>query len=83
MVGDWDFSGGTSVKESTCQYRGCKRCSFDPWVGKIPWRKKRQPTLVFMPGESHRQRSLVGYSPWGCKELGMTERLSMWGSFSP
>ena len=37
------------------------------WVGKIPWRRKWQPTPVFLPGESHGLRSLVGYSPWGCK----------------
>jgi len=46
---------------------------FDPWVGKIPWGRTWQPTAVFLPGESHGQRSLVGYSPWGCKELDMTE----------
>ena len=46
-------------KESACQSR---RCRFDPWVGKIPWRRKWQPTTVFLPGESHGQRSLVGYS---------------------
>ena len=46
-----------------------------PWIGKIPWRRTQQPTPVFLPGESHRQRSLVGYSPWGCKELDTTERL--------
>ena len=40
---------------------------FDSWVGKIPWRRKWQPTLVFLPGESHRQRSLVAYSPWCLK----------------
>ena len=50
-----------------------KRRGFDPWVGKIPWRRKWQPTLVFFPGESHGQRSLVGYSPWGCKESDTTE----------
>ena len=38
---------------------------FDPWVRKIPWRRAWQPTLVFLPGESHGQRSLMGYSPWG------------------
>ena len=41
---------------------------FDLWVGKIPWRRAWQPTPVFLPGESHGQRSLVGYSPWGHKE---------------
>ena len=46
---------------------------FDPWVGKIPWRREWQPTLVFLPGEFHGQRSLVGYSPWGRKESDMTE----------
>ena len=43
---------------------------FDPWVGKILWRRKWQPTPVFMPGKSHRQRGLVGYSPWGCERVG-------------
>ena len=50
---------------------------FDPWVGKIPWRRKWQPTTVSLPGKSHGQRSLVGYSPWGGKELGTTERLTL------
>ena len=48
---------------------------FDPWVGKIPWRRKWQPTPVFLPGKSHGLRSLVGCSPWGCKESDTTERL--------
>ena len=46
---------------------------FDPWVGKIPWRRAQQPTPVFLPGEFHGQRSMVGYSSWCCKELDMTE----------
>ena len=50
-----------------CPCRRHKRCGFDPWVGKIPWRRKWQPTPVFLPGESHGQRSVVGYSPWGCR----------------
>ena len=49
-------------KESACQCRRHKRCRFDPWVGKIPWRRKWQPTPVFLPEKFHRQRSLVGYS---------------------
>jgi len=53
-----------SGKESTCQ---CRRQGFDPWSGKIPWRRKWQLTPVFLPGKSHGQRSLVGYSPWGGK----------------
>ena len=60
-----------SGKESTCQ---CRRCGFDPWVGKIPWRRKWQPTPVFLPGESHGQRSLGGYNPQGLKELDTTEQ---------
>ena len=44
-----------------------KRHGFGPWVRQIPWRGARQPTPVFLPGESNRQRSLVGYSPWRCK----------------
>ena len=62
--------------ESTCQCRRHKTCMFNPWVGKIPWRRKWQPTPVFLAGEFHEQRSLVGYSPWGHKELDMTEQLS-------
>ena len=48
---------------AACQRRSHKRCGFDPWVRKLPLRKAWQPTLVFLPGESHGQRSLVGYSP--------------------
>ena len=44
---------------------------FDPWVRKTPWRRKWQPTPVFLPGKSHGQRSLEGYSAWGHKELDM------------
>ena len=63
------FPGGLSGKESICQCRKHKRCGFDPWVGKIPWRRKWQPSPVFLPGASRGQRSLGGYSPQGCKEL--------------
>ena len=59
-----------SGKESSCQ---CRRPGFDPWVGKIPWRRKWQLTSVFLPGESHEQRSLADYSPEGHKELNTTE----------
>ena len=68
------FPGGASDKKKpACQCRRCKRCGFDPWVWKIPWRRAWQPTSVCLPGESHGQRILAGYSPWGCKELDMTE----------
>ena len=55
------------------QCRRCKRCGFDPWAGKILWRRKWQPTAVFLPGESQGQRSLEDYSPQGCKESDTTE----------
>ena len=48
---------------------GDMSCRFDPWVGTIRWRKKGQPTPVFLPGTSHGQRGLAGYSPWGCKRV--------------
>ena len=67
------FPGGASGKEPACQRTRSKRCGFDPWVGKIPWRRAWQPTAVFLPGETHGQRSLVGYSSWGCKESDITE----------
>ena len=50
---------------------------FYPWVGKIPWRRKWQPTPVSLPGKSHGQRSLVGCSPWGLKEPGTNEQLTL------
>ena len=49
---------------------------FSPWFRKIPWTREWQPTPLVLPGEFLGQRSLVGYSPWGCKELDTTERLS-------
>ena len=55
----------------------CGRLGFHPWVGKIRWRRKWQSTPVLLPGESHEQRSLVGYSPWSRKELDTTERLNL------
>ena len=58
-----DFPGGTSGKEPTCQSRRHKRRGFDPWVGKMAWRRTWQPTPVVLPGEYHGQKSLVGYSP--------------------
>ena len=59
---DVGFPHGTNGKEPACQRR-CKRCRIAPWVGKIPWREAKQSIPVFLPGESHGQRSLVGYSP--------------------
>ena len=51
----------------------CRRPGFNPWAGKIPWKRKWQPTPVSLPGESHGQRSLVSYSPWDCKESDTAE----------
>ena len=50
-----------------------RETGFHPWVGRSLWRRKGQPTPVFLPGEFHRQKSLAGYSPWGRKELDKTE----------
>ena len=57
----YGFPGGAGSKESTCQCGSHKRHGFDPWVGKIPWRRAWQPTPVFLPRESHGQMSLVNY----------------------
>ena len=65
-----DFSGCSDGKESTCNPGDT---GFDPWIGMILWRRKWQHTPVFLPGESHGQRSLAGYSPWGHRESDMTE----------
>ena len=66
------FPSGTSGKEPACHCRRHKRHGFDLWARKIPRRRAWQPTPVFLSGESHAQRSLAGYSPWGCKELDTT-----------
>ena len=71
--GAWAFPGGSSGKEPACQCKRQKRWGFDPWVGKIPWRRAWQPTPGFLSGESHGQRSLEGYSPECLKESDMTE----------
>ena len=66
------FPGGTDDKESACN-AAVLETRFNPWARKILWRRKWQPTPVFLPGESHGQRSLVGYSPWGRKESETSE----------
>ena len=72
-ITDYFFLDKVSDKEPTFQCKRHKRCRFDPWVRKIPWRRKWYPTPVFLPGKSHEQRSLVGCSPLGHKELDTTE----------
>ena len=82
--GTWAISGGSkeaqdlprrqSGKESACQ---CRRWGFNPWVMKIPWRRKWQPTPIFLPGECHGQSSRQGYSPWGYKRVRLDWAMSM------
>ena len=73
----WNYGGVLGVsdsKESACNVEDLGSI---PGSGKIPWGREWQPTPVFLPGEFHGQRSLEGYSPWGCKESDMTERLTL------
>ena len=63
MMHKMGFPDGASGKEPVCQCRRHKRCRFNSWVGKIPWKRAWPPTLVFLPGESHGQGSLAGYRP--------------------
>ena len=62
-----------SGKESACQCRRHRRCRFELWVRKILWKRKPQPIPLFLPGKSHGQRNLVGFSLWGLKESDITE----------
>ena len=66
-----------SCKELTCLEGRHGRHKFNPWVRKIPWRRKWQPIPLFLPGKSHGWRRLVGYSPWGHKESDMTEQFHL------
>ena len=69
----WDFPDGSDGKAFCLQ---CGRPGFNPWVGKTSWRRKWQPTPVFLPGKSHGQSSLVGYSPWGRKQSDVIQQLN-------
>ena len=71
------FPGGTAVKNSSCN-TGDAGDLGSIWPGKIPWRKEWQPTPVFLPGKSHGQRNLAGYSPWCCIDLDTTEHMLTW-----
>ena len=68
------FLRGSVGKESTCNAGDASRHRFDPQVRKISWRRKWQPTPIFLPGEFHRQRNLAGYSSWGTD----AEALVLW-----
>ena len=72
LVGVGNFPGGSNGKESAC-----RRPGLNPWLGKVPWRREWQSTPVLLLGEFHGQRSLVGYSLWGCKELDTPEWLPL------
>ena len=72
VIGTWMFYYSLWFAECSCG-----RPEFDPWVQKMPWRRERQPTPVFLPGESHGLWSLVGFSPWGHQESDTTERLTL------
>ena len=63
----WASQVGASGKEPICKRRRRKRCRFNRWVRRVPWWRVRHPTPVFLRGESHGQRSLVGYSPQDCR----------------
>ena len=73
LIFTWGFQVALVVKNPSTNARDIKRCGFNPWIRKIPWRRKWQPTPVILPGKSPGQRSLAGYNPWGCRELDMTE----------
>ena len=73
----WGLPWWLSGKESSCLSRRHRRLGFDPWVGKISWRREWQPTPIFLPGDSPGQRSLAGYSPWGHKDSDTTEQLTL------
>ena len=67
------FPGGIVVKNPPVNAGDIREAALIPGIGKIPWKKEWQPIPVFLPGESLGQRRLVGYSPWGCKELDRIE----------
>ena len=81
VFGDHSPPDGASqmvlVYHPICQCGRHKRWEFDPWIWKIPWKRAWQPTPIFLPGESHGQRSLAGYSPWGYKESDTTEHTTI------
>ena len=71
------FPGGTSSKEPTCQCRRCKGCGFNPWVGKIPWRRAWQPTPILLPGESPWTEEPGGLQSIGSQSQTWQKQLSM------
>ena len=85
----WGFPGSSDGKESASQCRRQRKHRLDPWVGKIPWRRKWQPTPIFLPEKSQGQRILTGYRPWGHRvrhDLATKQqrqrKIIIWPSFS-
>ena len=76
---DWESQWGTEQRRQgpRCQCRRCERCGLDPWVGRVPWRRKCQPTGVFLPWRAHGQRSLVSCSLRSPEESDTTERRTL------
>ena len=74
-LGGGRVPGGGAVVKNMPAMQQTQRHRFDPWVGEIPWRRTWQPTPVFLPGKSHGQRSLLGYSPCGHKESDTAEHM--------
>ena len=72
LVAQW-LKTTTTTTTPACQSRSHRILGFDQWFRKTSWRRKWQPTPVFLPGKLHGQRSLEGYSPWGCKESDMND----------
>ena len=73
MLVKYYYQGALVIRSLSAYAGDIRDLGFDPWVGKMPWRRERQPTPVFLPGESHGKRSLAGYSPWGCEESDTTQ----------
>ena len=69
------YSVASVVAQTVKRLPAMRETWFDSWVGKIPWRRKWQSTPALLPGKSHGRRSLISYSPWGCKESDTTEQL--------
>ena len=75
---NWTYSGrGFPVGSDSKECLQCQRPGFNPWVGKIPWRGEWLPTPIFLPGEFHGQRRLVGYGSWTHKEPDTTKHLTL------
>ena len=73
----YSFKRASLVTQMVKNTPAMQETRFNPWVGKMPWKREWLPTPVFLPGEFHGERILAGYSPWGCKESDTTEQLTL------